>query len=167
MALPFERIGPEIRRAIRARGVMIKDVADMIGMTPAHLSNVMAGRNIPSHRTCVLLSEALDWPGLAEMSLQKRTGQCVVCGKPFVSDAHGGQPRRFCGARCLRTAANRTHRQTTMENAAVARHRLALHAAAVTEFCRQCEPDGLCRDSGCALRGVSPLPLISVRLRIA
>lgn len=37
---------------------------------------------------------------------------------------------------------------------------LATHRQAVEAMCRGCEPEGRCRDAGCALRPVSPLPLI-------
>lgn len=34
------------------------------------------------------------------------------------------------------------------------------HRAAVAAMCASCEPEGRCRDAGCALRPVSPLPLV-------
>lgn len=38
-----------------------------------------------------------------------------------------------------------------------------LHVSAVEAFCNGCEPEGMCRDVGCALRPVSPLPMSQVR----
>lgn len=37
------------------------------------------------------------------------------------------------------------------------------HIAAVEAFCNGCEPEGVCRDAGCALRPVSPLPVRAAR----
>ena len=37
---------------------------------------------------------------------------------------------------------------------------LTAHQAAVEAMCRSCEPEGRCRTSACALRPVSPLPLV-------
>jgi len=37
------------------------------------------------------------------------------------------------------------------------------HIAAVEAFCNGCEPEGMCRDAGCPLRAVSPLPLSEMR----
>lgn len=37
------------------------------------------------------------------------------------------------------------------------------HMLAVEAFCNGCEPEGVCRDAGCPLRPVSPLPLRAAR----
>lgn len=38
-----------------------------------------------------------------------------------------------------------------------------LHTVAVEAFCNDCEPEGVCRDSDCPLRPVSPLPMSPAR----
>lgn len=148
----------ELTRALVARRVEQRVIAEAVGIGRSHLSDVRRGYRFPIHETAVALAEVLDWPRLASLSLELRTRACVVCGAPFVDVSHQ-QTRVYCGHACWSTASKRRERGRRMDRSVVERHRLAAFQEAVDAFCRQCEPDAVCRDAGCRLRPVSPLPM--------
>lgn len=160
---------PELRRAMKARGFTQTALGRQTGYGSSNLSPAIAGRRLPSPEVVVRLAEALDWPALVERAIEERTSRCVLCGATFVRPAPGKR-RVYCGRNCRRAAQARQSRDwrrtRTLTETRLTKDRLALHQEAVAAFCRQCEPEGQCRDAGCLLRPVSPLPM-AVSRRVA
>ena len=71
---------------------------------------------------------------------------CRVCRRPF---RRGRTRQAYCGAVC-RTAHHKGVRTLPM---------LDPRQAAIDAMCRGCELEGECRDTVCALRAFSPLPI--------
>jgi DNA-binding XRE family transcriptional regulator len=157
------RFAAELVKAQKVRGVTNVELARRVGVRPEWISTLRRGEQMPGHQLAVAMAEALTWDGLVPLSLAKRTGTCETCAMPFLSLERGGNPRRFCGRGCKLTAQRRRRIGRTSRTTAVQRHRLSKLQAAITAYCRGCEPEGLCRDSECELRPVSPLPLARMR----
>lgn len=141
------------------RGVTCQSLADALGCDKARLTNWRT-RAMPTLETAQRLSEALVWPSLLELVRDALTGSCALCGGTFVAESGRGE-RRFCSDRCSFAFTNRKRRGCTLQGVSevIARHRLTEYQQAIEAMCRGCEPEGLCRDSGCSLRAVSPLRL--------
>lgn len=153
----------ELRRAQRYRAVLSRDLGLKIGLRAETISNLRTGAAMPSLRSAMALAEALDWPTLGEIALRDRSGACVVCDSPFVSNQVGANTRQYCGKRCRALARNRVVLGRRSAKSVVMARRLATFQAAVDAFCRGCEPEGLCRTPDCELRPVSPLGLAKMR----
>jgi transcriptional regulator with XRE-family HTH domain len=158
-----QRFGRELDRAMRRRGVGRRRLAETLGMRSASLiAHWRAGNGIPRVVQAARLAEALDAPVLLKISESIRMGNCDLCGKGFVND--GGGPKRFCSERCREVKAKVRSGQPSRLRADLAERRLAEHKNAVEAMCRACEPDGHCHDEKCALRLVSPLPIVAMPL---
>jgi transcriptional regulator with XRE-family HTH domain len=161
-----------LTRAMDRQDVTIKALAARTGVNSQTISNLKRGINAPRLRTATILAEALHDEGLTLIVAADRRRECPVCGATFVTDHTDAQRRKFCSHKCQQVGWNRQanagrdrkraryEKKTTM--------RLREHQQAIEAFCRSCEPvDFICRDSECALRGVSPLPLITLQRRAA
>lgn len=137
----------------------------------------ISGRSLPRLDRALRLSEALDWPRLAEIVRTARTGTCERpgCGRTFISES--GKTRKYCSARCRQLVHDYDLRFThatrkkissdDLEHRALAfiaednvmRDELQEHRLAIASMCDACEPEGYCRTPDCPLRTISPLPL--------
>ena len=154
------RLGVELRRALRHRGMTQLALADLIGVSPKTVQAWAQGRKLPLHESVVTAADAMDWPGLVRVSLAVRTKTCelAACGRLF-TDMGLYRKARFCGPRCAGTDFARRVRARTAVRDEFARRRLPIYVAAVDTFCRECEPEGLCRTPACPIQvaGLSPL----------
>lgn len=156
----------DLRRALRTRNQTRPDLVRLTGACSTLVKKWLEGASYPDHPTVVVLADHLDWPQLVERSIADRTGTCEACSGPAFT-IRGSAPPRFCGTRCRRRASDRRkYGRVLTQDRKVLRYRLEEHVEAVRAYCRACEPEGLCRDDGCALRSVSPLPFVAlVQLR--
>lgn len=174
--------GDEMVKACRARGVTLNELARSVGIGHTALDHYRTGAILPKTVTALAIAAALDWPKLARLIREAREFTCVRpgCGQTFRND--GGSPKKFCGPDCARIVSNQRQASRRLRRAgqgvdegrqraaAMARLRSAVRIAdertagvmaAVAAFCAGCEPEGMCREPECALRGVSPLPLLT------
>ena len=152
------RFGAELRRAMLARSASLRGLAIASGVSRSALGFYRAGVNLPSLQTADRIAEALDSPRLRTIMLEARGGSCELCGRQFVATGNGNQ--RYCSEDCRRLAAIHRSGRPVRERAIRAERRTARLEIAVAAYCRECEPEGMCRDSACGLRSVSPLGLI-------
>lgn len=150
----------ELKRAMTTRRMTRPDIVKATGACSTLAKRWIDGDAYPDHDTVVVLGEALHWPSLVARSIEDRTGTCVACGGPTFT-TRGSRRPRFCGPVCTRRVADRVRngrrKQHSLGVVTSQRDRLR---EAVEAFCRDCEPEGICRDEECRLRGVSPLPYI-------
>lgn len=139
------------------------------------------GRALPRLDRAIKLADALDWPALAEITRQGRTGVCQRegCDRTFVTE--GGKSRMYCSPRCYKIAheyglgyAHAERKKVggaqaeLLKQAAegrAARDELSELRRAVAAMCGECEPEGYCRTAACPLRVSSPLPLARAEIR--
>jgi hypothetical protein len=166
-ALASEEFGRELRRAMTTRKVGSRLLAQEIGVGRTAICHYLKGAVLPRVAAADSMAAALAWPELAEAVRLARTVVCRSCGAEFCNDSGG--PARYCSARCQRVAAKAHVGVSVEKRADVAERRLeeasatlGVHQELVAAFCRECEPSGICRTSGCQLRAVSPLPLHTV-----
>lgn len=178
-AVKAAAFGRELLRALSSRSVTLNELARSIGIGHTALDHYRTGSVLPKTATAQAMAAALDWPRLGEMIMAART---FVCGRPGCSRTYrheDGGPRRYCTPTCQRLAeqqriASKRLRQAGQTDdgrqraAAIARLRSAAQIAderavmaedAIAAMCRDCEPEGLCRQEACPLRPFSPLPL--------
>lgn len=148
----------ELRRAMKARGLNTVQLGARIGMSKSRLGDLARGKaKRPLMRTAEKMAKALDWPTLVTIAADLRRTYCLVCRRPIVQ--MGSRSRRFCSHRCQVTAYGQKVRGQRRGLESLARRRLTDYQDAVAAFCRQCEPEGVCRVAKCPLRALSPLPL--------
>jgi hypothetical protein len=136
----------------------------------------LTGAALPRLDTALRLAEALVWPALAEIAREARTSACERpgCGKVFFTE--GGRTRKYCSPRCrqivheyyagrhrdrkLTVTAQEGDLRAIFQEVKAGLEELDEHRSAVAAMCGSCEPEGYCRTPDCALRLVSPLPLL-------
>lgn len=162
----------ELRRAMTRRGMTCRRLAELVGCDQKTIHEARKPTWHPVHSFALAMAEALDWEYLADLSLAANTRQCAYCGSGFIITRTQGVERKHCSKRCQVNDAHRFSRERgryARQREERERHRklldarLTQHQEAVAAFCRECEPEGLCRTAECALRDVSPLPLAKVR----
>lgn len=157
----FQGLISEINRCMKIRGITPRkrgQLAREAGIGYSGLWNILRGHSAPSASTTTALAEALDWPRLQTISDSIRTKQCEICPKSFM-DHTSTLKQRYCSKACRGTANTRARRASRGDERRILARRLEKHTEAVQAHCRWCEPAGICQDSECALRPVSPLPL--------
>ena len=159
------RFGRELTRAMRARDVGSRAVAEAVGSGRNSVRHWRDGRMLPRLDTARKLAEALDWPRLAALADELRRKACPIDGLTFVDDS-GSDNRLYCSPACQRVAEKQRVGSTVDKRAAIAERRLLAHQRAVADYCAGCEPSGRCVTADCPLRPVSPLPLFDSRLDI-
>lgn len=92
----------ELRRAMAARKVSTKRLAEAIGTGTSAVALYRAGDNLPRTDTAARLAEALDWPKLVGIARAGRALACGRCGRTFVNE--GGGPKIYCSAECREVA---------------------------------------------------------------
>ncbi len=152
------RFGTALQRAIRDAGMTNQQAAAEADLSESHLSHIINGHSIPMHGTAVALADVLMAPLLITLSLRTHTRACDICGMAFV-DGSRQALRRYCSRTCKLVARKRRQREVSHQTVAVSKHRLRVFQDAIVAMCRGCSPEGMCPDSTCALREVSPFPL--------
>jgi DNA-binding XRE family transcriptional regulator len=160
-----ERFGRELKRAMKTRDVGTRTVAEAVGGSRTSVMYWRTGRMLPRLETARKLAAALDWPRIETLALELRRKLCQVDQVAFVDDS-GSDNRVFCSASCQRVAEKLRMGSTVDKRAAVAERRLSAQQQAVAAYCDGCEPSGRCVTADCALRPVSPLPLVDARIDI-
>jgi transcriptional regulator with XRE-family HTH domain len=154
-----EVFGAELTRAMKARGIGTRTVADRAGSGRTAVMYWRTGRMLPRYETALRLADALSWPKLATLAADARRKTCVVDGREFVDDS-GSDNRRYCSEDCHIVADKARAGRPTRAVAVKAERRAERLANAVAAMCRSCEPEGICRQPSCPLRAVSPLRCI-------
>lgn len=155
------RFGTELSRAMTRRGVGQRTLGDAAKVSRASIVAFRHGQNLPTTPVARRLAEALEWPSLAAIVEEARRGSCAVCRAPIRLDT--GTRRLYCSIPCRNIAGDLARPAERQRSAATQlasfKASLELHRGAVVTMCSGCEPEGTCRDAGCPLRPVSPLPL--------
>jgi len=158
------RFAIELDRAVVRSGMSLRGLARTVGLSRSALHFYREGVTMPSLETAARLADVLGAPRLVEIAASSRSGSCAQCSRPFTSAAGAGN-RRYCSEDCRVIAYRLRMSPPARERAIVAERRATRYADAVAEFCRACEPEGICRTPECPLRVVSPLPI--ARRRVA
>jgi len=161
-APPLAKFAADLKRAMTIRGVGTMELAKVLGIRAERLSQFRTGVHLPAQDVAVMLADALQWDSLATLALEVRKKDCLICGVTFY-DHSLTLNRKFCCKDCHRAEYMRAKRGFVQERVTITQHRLTKHEEAVRAMCLQCEPEGLCRDRGCPLRAVSPLPVARLR----
>jgi transcriptional regulator with XRE-family HTH domain len=140
------RFADALRASMKARGISTNQLAKAIGTSGSAVHQTMRGAHLPTLRTANRLAEALADPELFSLMVTIRTIECAICRRTFVAEAR----RIYCTVECRLLAA-----KGVSVTPAADQRQLAIEA-----FCRECEPEGACRDGSCVLRAFSPLPLV-------
>ena len=167
------RFAGQLREAMAARGIGRIRVAALLGKSShSVIAQWLSGHTLPRVEEAGRLAEVLHAPALAATVTEARTSLCAnaSCGIEFLDDGPG--LKRYHSPACGRLAQKRrgagaaSHRADLAERAA-AEYWVSLEKQrlAVARMCLECEPEGRCHMSGCALRSVSPLPLGRTRSR--
>jgi len=103
-AVAARRLGAELDRAMRARGVGRTRLSRMCSISHTLVAQYRLGTTLPHLEVATSLAGALDWPPLADIVRDARAGRCALdmCGRPFINN--GGGVKRFCSARCREIA---------------------------------------------------------------
>jgi len=159
------RFGRELERAMKARGVGTRTIAEPIGASRTSVMYWRTGRMLPRIETARRLAEVLDWPKLESLAIDLRRKRCAVDGVEFVDDS-GSDNRVYCSPACQRVKEKRVAGVDTRQRAAIAERALQRHQRAVAAYCGGCEPSGRCVTADCPLRPVSPLQLYDGRIEV-
>lgn len=153
------KFGVEICKALAERGVMRKTVYEALDLDRSTMSNYCKGKHLPKLETATRLAEILDWPKLADIVRLARQRKCQVCSKPFIDNSNRGLDTRTCSHSCRHLLWMRKSRYSQVRRGVVTNHRWEIAIEQIAKFCWDCQPQGLCEDDECHLRGLSPLPL--------
>ena len=156
------RFGAELNRAMKARDVGRRTVAEAVGSSGTSVMYWRTGRLLPRIETAQRLATALTWPRLASLAIELRKKRCLVDDVEFVDDS-GSDNRVYCSASCQRVKHKSVVGVDRRQRAARAERALLVHRRAVAAYCTACEPGGRCVTPECELRPVSPLPLFEER----
>jgi hypothetical protein len=178
-----KRFGAALQRAMTARKMrpfhLFKAVGG--GYSSFMFDSWLHGRALPRLDRAIKLAEALDWPALATITREGRTGTCQRdgCTQTFITE--GGKARLYCGPRCYKIAheyglgfAHAARKKVGGPQAELLMQAAMGRAAqdeigelrrAVAHMCAECEPEGYCRTPACPLRGSSPLPLARANIK--
>ncbi|MBA3875618.1 MAG: hypothetical protein C0498_01555 [Anaerolinea sp.] len=138
--------------AIAARGTSHTQVGEALGVSRQRVREWTTGA-LPTVANAARLAEALADESLLVICREARTRACLSCGRSFLAE---NRRRRFCGPVC---GSINLALRGRVKTASLGERRLGLLEGAVESFCVACEPALVCRDAGCPLRPVSPLPL--------
>lgn len=152
----------ELRKAMHSRQVRSQDLAASVGVSMTQVRLWRGGTNIPSHAYAVALSEALAWEALAQLSLDLRLARCQndSCGRQFlrVRFGYSGRPHAYCSQNCRKIASMRKAQGRQARELTLAKRTADAALDAIADHCRDCAPEGICWNSGCKLRELSPFP---------
>lgn len=96
------RYGAALRAAMTERGIGTKTLAPQVGCATSAIAAWRAGQNLPTIKSALRMSEALQAPILLEIARDARSGVCPACGKSWINE--GGTPKIYCDERCRNRA---------------------------------------------------------------
>lgn len=132
-------------RRMAARGVDRHRLARHLGVTPAMVGFWRTGAYMPSAARAAEIAEFLDDGMLRTLVVNARTAICPNCQRTF---DRTNLKKAYCSAPCQKRAWKAGIKKPDPRQ------------SAIDLMCRECEPEGLCREAGCPLRPFSPLLLI-------
>jgi len=178
-----KRFGAQLQRALTARKMRPFHLFKKAGGGFSHysLEAWLHGRALPRLDRAIKLAEILDWPLLASITRDGRTGACQRpgCNRTFISET--GKSRMYCSPRCYKLVheyelgfahaqRKKLGGEEAVQHAQAAEGRAAIQELgelrrSVASMCDECEPEGYCRTPDCPLRVVSPLPLARAEIK--
>jgi len=141
------RVAARLRSLMEARGLTRQALARELGVSGTMVGYWRVGRYLPSMAALDRLADALNDSTLRNMVRDARTGRCP-CGATFDREQ---TKRMYCSFACQRAAHRKGGRKADPRQ------------DAIDAMCRGCEPEGICRDDGCALRPFSPFLFVALR----
>lgn len=157
-----ERFGRILDAEMTRRGMGNPELERLVGATNGRAWNWRNGNHLPTLENARRLADVLGNEYLYRSVMATRTKTCLIegCGATFV-DASRRTNGRYCSSRCRLLADARMRRRTQGQAVRFANSRLATYTRTIAAFCRECEPEGTCRDSTCVIQaaGISPLRL--------
>ncbi len=147
--------------AMAARKIGVNALAKQVGTSHALVSRWTIGEAIASPAMADQLADVLCDPDIVTAVLAARRRFCKRCYRRFIAV---NRNQLYCSSTCkdavFRARANK-------RDVSARKLRTKIMERAISLHCNWCQPDGLCRDSKCHLRRVSPLPLIQLTRRAA
>ena len=150
----------EFKKALDRANMTVPQLASGLGIKYDRVRYWYLGRSFPSIHVIRQISDFLGDEEIGKVGVAVNTAKCSCCKKNFVRESSQGSAS-LCSSEC-RTQSDRL--RTKMGKSSIAQEDKEtpnLFLAAITKFCRGCEPVGICKTPTCALRPVSPLPLFS------
>lgn len=133
------------------------EVARRLGCSQTALSRWRSGAGVPALATADRLADLLEAPAVRMAAARHWRRRCSWCRAQYTTNPRTASSSRYCRRTCRAMASRHRGRQQVRQANGKA---LAAALRAVAAMCRACEPQGVCRDSGCPLRPVSPLPYL-------
>lgn len=140
------RFASYLRHRMESRGATRNSLAAALGVTATMVGYWRLGRYLPAPDKAERLAEELDDARILTYVMQARTRRCGNCGRTFDTMQTRAM---YCTLDCQRRAHMKGGR------------RYDARQEAIDAMCRGCEPEGLCRDDGCALRPFSPFLVVA------
>jgi len=126
-------------------GMSRTELGRAVGVSATAVGYYCQARYLPRPEIACAVAEVLCSEPLAGMATAGAVIRCAMCGRERF---RGQTRRRYCGDEC-RSRAHATGIPAEVSGI----------QAAVDIFCRECEPEGVCRMHGCQIQPFSPLPL--------
>ena len=139
------RYSAALRVELARTGMTRTELGRRVGVTATALGFYCQARYLPRPEIACALAEVLCSEPLSKMTTAGAVIRCARCGRERF---RGSTRRRFCSDAC------RSRAWETGTGKAIASIQSALDI-----FCRDCEPEGVCRMAACPLQPFSPLPL--------
>lgn len=150
-----------LRNAMTVAGYRPSQLARELGYAPTTVDNWLSRGTLPEITRLAAVADFLAAPHLVQIVMRATSRRCRRCHRRFSASPRIAYKALYCSGACKRAVARA---QKSRRGISARRVRTAKLERAIAEHCRGCEPLGLCRDAGCALRPVSPLPLIAWRV---
>lgn len=150
----------EFRRALDRNNATASSLAQQLSLSYHRVHHWYSGRSLPSYQTVTLIAGFLGDDELerAGIALNQRT--CANCGVEYLQQSPQG--RSFLCSKKCRQENERVRTKSGKSSVARTKYTAVdVYLSSLEKFCRGCEPGGVCKNSDCALRPVSPLPLFS------
>lgn len=149
-----KRLGARLTKALHDGKISKRGLALELGTARSLVTMWCKGDALPSLEVAAKLARAVGDDEILALARAARVLTCPVDQREF--EWRGGGNALYCSDRCRKIGANANSRKppVTMLEGQIAELRQA-----VGDYCRGCEPEGVCRTFDCPLRGVSPLPL--------
>jgi DNA-binding XRE family transcriptional regulator len=136
-----------LRSELARTGMTRTELARRVGVTSTSVGFYCRAAYLPRPEIAAAVAEALCSEPLSKMTTAGAVIRCDNCGRERF---RGTSRRRYCGETC-RSQANSRKGGATQPTSGI--------QFAVDQFCRACEPEGVCRMPACQLQPFSPLPL--------
>jgi len=140
------RYSAVLRTELARTGMTRTELGRRVGVTSTAVGFYCQARYLPRPEIAAAIAEALCSEQLSKMTTTGAVIRCDHCGRERF---RGTSRRRYCSDICR----TRAHEGGDWKPA------LSGIQAGVDQFCRDCEPEGVCRMPACQLQPFSPLPL--------